>query len=89
MLSRLGVSRVVCRRYIVDHVPHSQRTDASHQFVTAGALGLAFGPLLASLIELIDVVFTIEVYGQTLVRFEKVSAPGWYVDERCLQIDHI
>ena len=39
VLTGLGSSRVICRRFIVDHVPLRDRTDASRNFITAGALG--------------------------------------------------
>jgi hypothetical protein len=72
-------TRVISRRYIADHVSLDDRLFASSQFVTAGALGLAFGPLLAAIVERADVSFTIHGYNGTSVwiRYENVTAPGW------------
>ena len=72
MLTGFGGTRVVSRRYIADHVSLQDRLVASSEFVTAGAMGLAFGPLIASLIELSDVSFSCR-----FVRYENVTAPGW------------
>jgi len=57
--------------HVADHVPQSNRQVASSQFVTAGALGLAFGPLLSSLVTRSAVRF---VWG---IDFQAVTAPGW------------
>ena len=77
VLTGLGSSRVICRRFIVDHVPLRERTDASRNFITAGALGLAFGPLLASFISRANVSFILRVADSPLIRFETANAPGW------------
>lgn len=55
----------------VDHVPPAHRQVASSQFVTAGALGLAFGPLLSSLVTRSAVHF------EWWIDFQAVTAPGW------------
>lgn len=79
LVTGFGGTRVVSRRYIADHVAIEDRLLASSQFVTAGAMGLAFGPLLAALIERSNVSFTI--YGfdgkSVLFIYENVNAPGW------------
>jgi hypothetical protein len=80
LLTGFGGTRVVSRRYIADHVATEDRLMASTQFVTAGALGLAFGPLLAAFIERSNLNF--DVHGfinpqSVLFRYDNVTAPGW------------
>lgn len=78
LLTGFGGPRAVSRRYIADHVALGDRLMASSQFVTAGALGLAAGPLIASLIEVLGLQFIIRgVDGRVLVQYEKVTACGW------------
>jgi hypothetical protein len=77
ILTGLGASRVIARRYIVDHVPASERNEAARNFITAGALGLAAGPLLAALLYHSNTEFDVTVSGVLLMRFEMVTAPGW------------
>lgn len=77
VLTGLGSSRVICRRFIVDHVPLRERTDASRNFITAGALGLAFGPLLASFISRANLSFVLHAFDIPIIRFETANAPGW------------
>ena len=75
-LCGLGAPRVIARRYIADHVSPKHVTLASTHFVTAGALGLAFGPLVSSLIDpLVDL--QVRWSGATVVRFTSATAPGW------------
>lgn len=69
--------RGIARRYIADHVSLADRTEASSQFVTAGALGLALGPLLSSLVSASRVTFTWAWGDLTIMRYELVTAPGW------------
>eukprot|EP00850_Spirogloea_muscicola_P014916 SM000110S18923 [mRNA] locus=s110:283319:287945:+ [translate_table: standard] len=69
-LCGLGGARAVNRRYIADHVPLSQRTKASADFVSASALGLAVGPAAAGLLNMLDV----KVFGW-YVNF--ATGPGW------------
>ena len=76
-LTGLGAPRGIARRYISDHVSLKHRTLASSHFVTAGALGLAFGPFISSMVTIteVDVVFS---WNQTvLVHFLDITAPGW------------
>lgn len=77
LLTGFGGPRVVSRRYIADHVALEDRLLASSQFVTAGALGLACGPLFASLVEVLDWRYTWQLGGWVLLRYEKVTASGW------------
>eukprot|EP00850_Spirogloea_muscicola_P014491 SM000104S09361 [mRNA] locus=s104:391140:395558:+ [translate_table: standard] len=69
-LCGLGGARAVNRRYIADHVPLSQRTKASADFVSASALGLAVGPAAAGLLNMLDA----KVFGW-YVNF--ATGPGW------------
>lgn len=47
-ISGFGSARALNRRYIADTFSPHERTSASAIFVTAGALGTSFGPLLAA-----------------------------------------
>lgn len=77
VVSGLGAPRGIARRYISDHVANKHRTLASSHFVTASALGLAFGPLISSIVTFANVNITYTFYGVTLVRLVNVTAPGW------------
>jgi hypothetical protein len=79
LISGFGSTRVISRRYIADHVSVADRLFASTQFVTAGALGLSFGPLIAAIVERMDIQFDILSWsGKTILfRYETVTAPGW------------
>jgi hypothetical protein len=87
LLTGLSGPRVISRRYIVDHVALEDRTAASSQFVTAGALGLACGPLIASLLERFNISFQWHVnmnifygnpeYKVLVVLYQPETAPGW------------
>ena len=79
LLTGFGGTRVISRRYIADHVAVEDRLMASSQFVTAGAMGLAFGPLLAALIERsnITLMFRGPIHHHLLFLYENVNAPGW------------
>jgi hypothetical protein len=72
-------TRVISRRYIADHVSLDDRLFASSEFVTAGALGLAFGPLLAAIVERANISFIIHGYtgASVWIQYENVTAPGW------------
>ena len=52
LLNGFGSARSINRRYIADTFPPRQRTAASAHFVTAGALGMAAGPAIASLLHI-------------------------------------
>ena len=73
----LGATRGVCRRFIADTVGMKYRTQASNDFVRAGALGMAAGPLISALIFTLDLHFIWQVGDVPLVVFENVTAPGW------------
>ena len=77
LLTGLGVPRGIARRYIADHVSLADRTEASSQFVTAGAMGLAFGPLLSSIVSMSGYSFIYKWNEVTIVQYELVTAPGW------------
>lgn len=79
LLTGFGGTRVISRRYIVDHVSLKDRLLASTQFVTAGALGLAAGPLIASFIDKTNLTFELKssVLNKVLIHYENVTAPGW------------
>eukprot|EP00271_Cylindrocystis_brebissonii_P004880 TRINITY_DN16802_c0_g1_i1.p1 TRINITY_DN16802_c0_g1~~TRINITY_DN16802_c0_g1_i1.p1 ORF type:complete len:740 (+),score=168.01 TRINITY_DN16802_c0_g1_i1:199-2418(+) len=69
-LAGLGGARAINRRYISDHVPTKMRTVASAAFVSASALGMAVGPAMAGLLNLLNV----KVLGFTI---NAVTSPGW------------
>lgn len=77
LLVGFGGPRVISRRYIADHVSLQDRLIASGQFVSAGALGLVFGPLLASIMARWEFTFHWEFSGITLIQYQSVTAPGW------------
>jgi hypothetical protein len=85
LLTGLSGPRVISRRYIVDHVAQADRTAASTYFVTAGALGLACGPLIASLLDRFNVSFEWRMpldglpLGRSVVlmAYQPETAPGW------------
>ncbi|XP_052170292.1 SPX domain-containing membrane protein At4g22990-like isoform X2 [Diospyros lotus] len=65
----LGSARAVNRRYISDCVPHKMRMKASAGFVSASALGMACGPVLACLLQTRFTLFNIT--------FNEDTLPGW------------
>ena len=77
LLCGLGAPRVIARRYIADHVAKKHITLASSHFITAGALGLAFGPLVSSVVTLANIDTHIRINDFDLVHFTNVTAPGW------------
>jgi hypothetical protein len=78
LLTGFGGPRVISRRYIADHVPAEKRLLASSEFVTAGAMGLACGPLISSLVERSGLTFRWMAFGgRTLVWYQPETAPGW------------
>jgi hypothetical protein len=83
LLVGFGGPRVISRRYIADHVPQENRLIASSQFVAAGALGLACGPLISSLVAASGVTFTCttSIFGTThpvvWLIYQSETAPGW------------
>jgi len=77
LLCGLGAPRVIARRYIADHVAKRHITLASSHFITAGALGLAFGPLVSSVVTLANIDSHIRLNDIELIHFTNVTAPGW------------
>jgi MFS family permease len=84
LITGFGGPRVISRRYIADHVPSERRLVASSQFVTAGALGLAAGPLISSLVERSGLEYRWQVTGLlgtdrevTVWWYQAETAPGW------------
>eukprot|EP00592_Proboscia_alata_P021548 CAMPEP_0194405396 /NCGR_PEP_ID=MMETSP0176-20130528/3771_1 /TAXON_ID=216777 /ORGANISM="Proboscia alata, Strain PI-D3" /LENGTH=700 /DNA_ID=CAMNT_0039204161 /DNA_START=181 /DNA_END=2283 /DNA_ORIENTATION=- len=70
ILNGFGGARAINRRYIADATPREERTAASAEFVTAGALGMSAGPALAS------------IFGWTIRDgvgnyWTQMTAPGW------------
>lgn len=70
VLNGLGGARAVNRRYIADATPREDRTAASAEFVTAGALGMSTGPALAA-------VFGWAISPSTSTIWTEETAPGW------------
>jgi hypothetical protein len=87
MLAGFGGPRGLVRRYIADHIPRQHRNRASAMFVNSGCLGLAVGPLLASLLSAYKHTFSFDICaastaagdtaGTCWIKFEEVTAPGW------------
>lgn len=73
LLIGLGGARGINRRYIADTVPMEDRTFFSAAFVSIGALGLAFGPFFAALLNRLD--FT--MFGFFIVN--GLTAPGYFM----------
>jgi predicted MFS family arabinose efflux permease len=75
MIGRLfngfGSARSINRRYIADTFSREDRTAASAVFVTAGALGMAAGPAIASLLNLVASSDGLNPFWQV------ENAPGW------------
>jgi hypothetical protein len=84
LVTGFGGPRVISRRYIADHVPVERRLMASSQFVTAGAMGLACGPLISSLVERSGLVWRCHAPSLFLAHaqveilwYQAETAPGW------------
>ena len=77
LLTGLGGPRGITRRYIADHVSLADRTEASSYFVTAGAMGLACGPLMSSLVSACRYSFVTRWNDVIIIQYELVTAPGW------------
>ncbi|KAG0472705.1 hypothetical protein HPP92_014562 [Vanilla planifolia] len=71
LLCGLGSARAVNRRHISDCVPLVIRMKASAGFVSASALGMAFGPALAGLLQIKFKIFDIT--------FNQTTLPGWFM----------
>ena len=94
LLNGFGSARSINRRYIADTFPPRERTVASAHFVTAGALGMAAGPALASVLHIgshkinttnDDGVDTMTVIDAPLsspsfnVWWTPENSPGWFM----------
>jgi hypothetical protein len=77
MMTGLGAPRGICRRYIADHVSVESRTQASSNFVTAGALGLAIGPLISSIVVYSQYYANVTFNGVLIFECDYVNAPGY------------
>ena len=71
LLNGFGSARSINRRYICDTFAREERTAASAAFVTAGALGMAAGPAIASLLHL-----TVSD-GSDNPYWQAENSPGW------------
>lgn len=71
LLNGFGSARSINRRYIADTFSRKERTAASAAFVTAGALGMAAGPAIASLVH-----FTIPD-NSTNLYWQVENSVGW------------
>ena len=82
LLNGFGSARSINRRYIADTFAWEQRTAASALFVTAGALGMAAGPAVASLLHLVVVAAPTsgndDEYQPNLY-WQVENAPGWFM----------
>ncbi|CAM9396377.1 unnamed protein product [Chrysoparadoxa australica] len=74
LLVGLGGARGVNRRYIADTVPLGDRTFFSAAFVAVGAVGMAFGPFLAAVINLLGMYFKLG-----FLWFNGMTGPGWFM----------
>ena len=72
----LGGCRAVNRRYIADTVRVENRTRESAAFIAAGAVGMACGPLLASLLQGADLVLGA---GRVTLTVNAMTAPAWFM----------
>eukprot|EP00611_Tribonema_gayanum_P025678 TRINITY_DN5919_c0_g1_i2.p1 TRINITY_DN5919_c0_g1~~TRINITY_DN5919_c0_g1_i2.p1 ORF type:complete len:863 (-),score=287.56 TRINITY_DN5919_c0_g1_i2:526-3114(-) len=72
LLIGLGGARGVNRRYIADTVPMEDRTFFSASFVAVGALGMAFGPFAAAVINLLD-------FEIGFIKVNGLTGPGWFM----------
>jgi predicted MFS family arabinose efflux permease len=72
LLNGFGSARSINRRYVADVFSKQDRTAASAAFVTAGALGMAAGPAVASALHL-TVTNPMNDYWQV------ENSPGWFM----------
>jgi len=74
-MTGLGGPRSINRRYIADTTPLAHRTAVNAAFGTATALGAALGPATAILLDNLDTVFEVPVYGA--VHLNGMTGPGF------------
>jgi len=72
LLNGFGSARSINRRYIADRYSHAERTAASAAFVAAGALGMAAGPGVAS-------VLHVAAEDSLSPWWQVENAPGWFM----------
>jgi len=72
LLNGFGSARSINRRYIADTFSRADRTAASAAFVSAGALGMAAGPAIASFLHVLS--------ENSLTPYWQVeNSPGWFM----------
>jgi len=76
LLNGFGSARSINRRYIADSFSRAERTSASATFVTAGSLGMAAGPAIASLLHVVTPSSKMPG-GSPYWQVE--NAPGWFM----------
>ena len=77
-LNGFGSARSINRRFIADNFSKRQRTAASADFVTAGALGMAAGPAIAAVLGRLLPTSSASVRGPSDNLYWTVeTAPGW------------
>lgn len=76
LLNGFGSARSINRRYIADTFSTEERTAASAMFVTASAMGMAAGPLLASLIHMVVVRIP---NNENNLFLQPENASGWFM----------
>ena len=69
-LNGFGSARAINRRYIADTFSRRERTAASAAFVSAGALGMAFGPATAAILGRLS-------YDGDMITV--YTSPGWFM----------
>ena len=74
LLNGFGSARSINRRYIADTYSYEERTAASATFVTAGALGMAAGPAIASCLHLV-----VSTSGSNNLFWQVENAPGVFM----------
>jgi hypothetical protein len=78
LLNGFGSARSINRRYIADTFSRSERTAASAAFVTAGALGMAAGPAIASALH-VCTVDALENPRFSSLYWQAENSPGWFM----------
>lgn len=75
LLNGFGSARSINRRYIADTFSRRDRTAASAAFVTAGALGMAAGPAIASFLHFV----TPGPNNALSLYWQVENSPGWFM----------
>uniref|UniRef100_A0A7S1BPB7 SPX domain-containing protein n=1 Tax=Corethron hystrix TaxID=216773 RepID=A0A7S1BPB7_9STRA len=74
-ISGLGSPRIISKRYIADTASMSTRTAVCAFFATGSAMGTAFGPALAILMDLFDFDFDFPLFGKVYIN--SMTGPGY------------